>query len=78
MMKGMLLRHKLWEPSSALEWKWVVQMSSGVESKVGEGGVGFSVWGGGGGCCVVLCWESSSRERKNLVGAVGQDVWQQE
>jgi hypothetical protein len=33
MMKGMPLCHKLWEPSSALEWKWVVQMSSGVESK---------------------------------------------
>ena len=35
MMKGMPLCHKLWEPLSALEWKWVVQISSGVESKVG-------------------------------------------
>ena len=35
MMKGMPRCHKLWEPLSALEWKWVVQISSGVESKVG-------------------------------------------
>ena len=34
--------------------------------------------GGGGGWCVVLCRVSSSRDRKNLVGAVGQEVWQQE
>ena len=27
---------------------------------------------------MVLCRVSSSRDRKNLVGAVGQEVWQQE
>ena len=51
---------------------------SGRESAAGMCVESSSGRGGGGVWCVVLCRVSSSRDRKNLVGAVGQEVWQQE
>jgi hypothetical protein len=68
-MKGMPWCQRLREPSDALAKKWAVLMSVWV---VGMGCRLDMAWGGG--WCVVLWCESSSRDRKKRVGAVGHVV----